>query len=157
MRVRHLALYGVALAAVMALSCHDRAPGSIQASVVGVQWGGSCASESTSGTTCSVIRTVSITVEEVGGRDVSLQSVSGVLWDTRAMQDMRAQPAALSSADVRQAAGSNVVPSHGQLVIPYELEFTVVWPRIMGPLEVRIHVRGRDDSNNVIEADCQSF
>jgi len=157
MRVRNLALNGVALVAFVALSCHDRAPGSIQASVVTVQWGGTCLSESTPGASCSVTRTVSITVQEVGGRDVSLQSVSGVLWDTRAMQDMHAQPAALSSADIRQAAGSNVVPSHGQLVIPYELEFTVVWPHIMGPLEVRIHVRGRDDSDNVIEADCESF
>ncbi len=103
MRVRGLALNAVALVALVTLSCHDNPRGSIQASVVVVQTGGSCLTQSVPGASCSVTRTVSVTVEEVGGRDVSLQSVSGVLWDTRAMQDMHAQPAALSSADIRQA------------------------------------------------------
>lgn len=157
MTVRWLAIGGVALVVPLMDGCKDEPSASLQATVAIVEEGGTCASEFTPGASCTVARTLSITVQELGGRDVHLESVSAVLWDTRGMQDMHAVPASLGRGDIQQAVGASVLPAHGRAVIPYGLGFTVVRPFIMGPLEVRVHVRAREDGDSVVEADCVSF
>jgi hypothetical protein len=154
--MRKLATGGVAALTWLASGCGNTQPASLHASVVIIETDGSCVSGTAPGTSCSVTRTLNVILHEDGGRDVQLESVSAVLWDTRGMQDMHATPSMLSSVDIRRAAGSNVVPGHGQLAIPYALGFTVVQPYILGPLKVMVHVRGRDTADNAIEADGEA-
>jgi hypothetical protein len=157
MGARGLAITCVTLLVSLALGCDETPPASLQASVEIVESDGTCASEYSPGASCTVTRSLSITVQEVGGRDVHLELVSGVLWDTRGMQNMHAEPAALSATDIRNAVGSSVVPAHRQLVVPYDLAVTLIRPFILGPVKVMVHVRGRDGGDNVIEADGEAF
>lgn len=156
-KVQQLTVACIAAIAWLAPGCREARPGRLTASVTIVDSENSCAFDSPPGTSCTITRMLSVTIQEEDGRDVHLESVSGVLWDTRGMQDMHAVPAVLSSDDIRVAVGTSVVPAHGQLSIPYKLGFTIVRPYILGPLTAMVSVRGRDTAENVIEANSEAL
>jgi len=151
-----LAVVGVGALAWVASGCESGGTGSLRASVTKVDSGDSCTLDSPPGTSCTITRTLSVLIQEDGGRDVELNSVSGVLWDLRTMSDVHAEPAALSSNEIRAAAGTTVVPGHGQLSLPYKLELTLVRPYLPMSLTAKISVHGRDTGGNVVEAACES-
>jgi hypothetical protein len=144
------------IAAVSLAGCGDP-PASLRASLVFEGFDLACASPADPRTTCTKTITLEILVQEEAGRDVYLKSVSGVLWDTRSMQDMHATPAALSSEDIRSAVGSSVVSGHGQRPIPYALGFSFTQPAILGPLKAMVRVRGVDTAGNLLEASCEGI
>jgi hypothetical protein len=134
---------------------HDRSA-SLEATVEITGSDNSCASGWVVGQVCTITTTLAVSVQEVGGDDVHLETVSGVLWDRRAMTDLHASPASLAESEIRAAAGSSLVAAHGRLTIPYVLEFSVVQPSILGPIDARVRVSGRDSRGRAIEADCRT-
>jgi hypothetical protein len=154
--IHRLAVASIGALVWLASGCESSTPGRLNASVTIVDSEDSCAFDSPPGTSCTITRTLTVLLQEEGGRDVQLESVSGVLWDGRGMQDMHAVPAMLSSSDIRAAVGTSVVPAHGQLSIPYKLRFSIVRPYLPFALTVMVSVRGRDTGDNLIEANCES-
>jgi hypothetical protein len=155
------AFHRLAVASIGALvwvgsGCERSGPGSLNASVAIVDAEDSCAFDSPPGTSCTITRTLTVLVQEEGGRDVQLELVSGVLWDGRSMSDVHAEPAMLSSSDIRAAVGTSVVPAQGRLSLPYKLGLTIVRPYLPFSLTVRVSVRGRDTGGNLVEASCES-
>jgi hypothetical protein len=116
-----LAVASIGALAWVAFGCESSRPGSLHATVSIVDSEDSCAFDSPPGTTCTITRTLTVLLQEDGGRDVQLESVSGVLWDGRSMSDVHAEPAMLLSSDIRAAVGTSVVPAHGQLSLRYKL------------------------------------
>jgi hypothetical protein len=136
--------------------CGAESPASLSASVLVVRTDGVCAPQGAR-TVCRTTKVLTVSLQESTGRDVALQSLSGVLFDTRGMQDMHAEPAELSAEDIRVAAGSNVVRGRGELDVPYTLAFEVVQPAIVGPIKAIVRARGRDSDGNVVEAGAEAF
>ena len=155
--IRQFAVASIVALAWLGSGCEDTRPAVLHAGVTILDSEDSCAFDSPPGTSCTITRTLTVIIQEEGGRDVHLESMSGVLWDSRGMQDMHAAPAMLSSDDIRVAAGTSVVPAHGQLSIPYKLGFTIVRPYILGPLTAMVSVRGRDTADNLLEAKAEAF
>ena len=135
-----LAVVSVGGLAWVASGCESSRPGSLHATVSIVDSEDSCAFDSPPGTSCTITRTLSVLIQEDAGRDVHLESVSGVLWDIRGMQDVHAVLAMLSSSDIRAAVGTSVVPAYGQLSLPYKLGFTLVRPYLPFSLTVKVNV-----------------
>jgi hypothetical protein len=79
---------------------------------------------------------------ELEGREWHLQSIQGIVRDSRSGQDLQAFPAALSAEDIRQLAGSSVLPAHGQLTIPLQFQFLIGEPSyyVDGPHELQVTV-----------------
>jgi hypothetical protein len=136
-------------------TCGGESPASLATSVVVVSTSGDCSTEAGK-TVCRTTKALTVTVRETTGRDVALQSLSGILFDTRGMQDMHAQPAELSAEDIRVAVGSSSVPGGAELNVPYTLAFEVVQPAIVGPIKAIVRVRGRDSDGNVVEASAEA-
>jgi hypothetical protein len=151
-----LAVASIGALAWVAFGCESSRPGSLHATVSIVDSEDSCAFDSPPGTTCTITRTLTVLLQEDGGRDVQLESVSGVLWDGRSMSDVHAGPAMLSSSDIRAAVGTSVVPAHGQLSLRYKLGFTILRPYLPFSLAAKVSVRGRDTGGNLVEANCES-
>ena len=84
-----------------------------------------CESPVTPRATCKVTLTARVVLGELEGRKWQLVSVQGVVRDGRSGQDLHAVPGALTSDDIRRVAGSDVLPAHGRLTIPLELQFLV--------------------------------
>ncbi len=151
-----LAVAGIGALAWVASGCESSRPGSLLASVTIVDSEDTCAFDSPPGSSCTITRTLMVLLQEEGGRDVQLESVSGVLWDGRSMSDVHAEPVMLSSSDIRAAVGTSVVPAHGRLSLPYKLGFTIVRPYLPFSLAAKVSVRGRDTGGNLVEANCES-
>ncbi len=145
----------LAIALAACLACGS-SPASLTARVSVLSVGRTCASLAPV-TTCTIVSRLEVAIEEETGRDVSLEAVAGTLWDTRGMQDMQATPAVLSAEDIRNAAGSNVVPGHGSRTLPYSLEFTIPEPYILGTIKASVQVRGVDEGGNMTEANCDTL
>ncbi len=140
----------------VASGCESSRPGGLHATVSIVDSEDNCAFDSPPGTSCTITRTLTVFLQEEGGQDVQLESVSGVLWDGRSMSDVHAEPAMLLSSDIRAAVGTSVVPAHGQLSLRYKLGFTIVRPYLPFSLTAKVSVRGRDTGGNLVEAKCES-
>ena len=84
-----------------------------------------CESPATPEASCTVTMTAHVDVAELEGREWQLLSIQGVVRDGRSGQDLHAIPGVLTSEDIRRIAGSSVLPAHGRLTIPLELQFTV--------------------------------
>jgi hypothetical protein len=109
------------------------------------------------GSVCRVSVDVSVSLQETSGREVAVESLAGMLYDTRAMQDLRASPASMSSADIRAAAGASTMAAGGTLKVPYTLSWEYLEPAIVGPTKAIVRVRGMDSSGNVVEATGEGF
>ncbi|HKC12231.1 MAG TPA: hypothetical protein VKI41_09380, partial [Vicinamibacteria bacterium] len=112
-----------------------------------------CQTPATRESECTVTMRARVAIEEVGGRDVYLDSVAGTVWDTRGRDNLQAVPALLSSDDIMRIAGSTVIQAHGQLTIEYELHYLVGQAPfyINGPPLLLVLVRGRDAAGNIVE------
>jgi hypothetical protein len=153
---RGLGALGTASVLALAVGCGADGPASLSVRVRIASSERTCTPGTTMGSFCQLTSILHVSIQETAGREVSLESVTGVLWDTRGMQNMHAMPASLSSADIRTAAGSSTIPGHSGVDVPYTLAFTFVEPYILGPVQARVHVRGWDSDGNVIEADAES-
>src|SRR5258708_21799592 len=93
-----------------------------------------------------------VAIEEVGGRDVYLDSVAGTVWDTRGRDNLQAVSALLSSDDIMRIAGSTVIQAHGQLTIEYQLHYLVVQAPcyITGPPLLLVPVRGTAAAGTIV-------
>ncbi len=154
--IHRLAVASMGALVWVASGCESTPPARLSASVTIVDSEDGCAFDSPPGTSCKITRTLSIVLQEEGGRDVHLESVSGVLWDGRSMSDVHAEPAMLSSTEIQAAVGTSVVPAHGRLSLPYKLGFTIVRPYLPLALTVKVNVRGRDTGDNLVEANCEA-
>ncbi len=149
-----LALVVCAVASVLASGCEEAGPASLHGSVAVSPLVSTCTAESPPGTACTLTGLASVLVDERGGRDVQLELLSLAVRDAEG-QDMQATPAAVSSKEVRAAAGSSVVFAHGHLSIPYSVAFTSAYLR--SPFTLVVHVRGRDTAGNAVETDCSAL
>ena len=156
-QVRRIAVVGVACCGLQAVSCGSDDPPSLAASVVVLGTDRDCVSPGVEGSTCQITARLRVSIRETAGEEVVIQSVSAALWDRRGMQNMRAEPAELSSEDVRAVAGSNTVAGRGELSVPYALTFSLVEPYILGPLEAVVHVEGRGRHGDLVSADSEGM
>jgi len=84
-----------------------------------------CESPVTPQATCRITLSARVLLGELEGRPWRIDSVRSVVRDQTSGQDLRALPATLTAEDVRLVAGTNVLPAHGSLTIPVQVQFLV--------------------------------
>ena len=84
-----------------------------------------CDSPVTPQATCRISLTARIVLGEMEGREWQIRSVRIIVRDQVSGQDLHAVPAELKADELRQVAGTSVLPAYGAFTIPLKVQFLV--------------------------------